>query len=371
MAEPASAPTAEEVREISAIDDSVIRNLRITDCYSRLAAAMAQRTYACANWCTFATWASKQAGATIRGEDMLDGLKRELGKDGGFLHPIQSFWRMLLREGLLQRNTVLGRELADLHTPFDAFQLASDAVAKGNLKVFAEIALAFSEYLAQCPPDADPESAEVVEFLNGLKPGPPPEGQDLLKAAFISYQQQRTVTDRAQRAQLIALANIQIGLHEQTRLQPQILAAMDSAVTGLESGLEMKLRDKVMQLQIRDKLLERKFGELSRLIITDAMMVLTLPDRTLMLSENITRLFPEDLIQIETPQLQAVVERYGVLPPGRDDCGAEDWSVLAQRMRYISHLFRAYHEDATLTAAPFTEAQLADIAQGKIPDGAL
>ena len=156
MVQPKSPPSAEDVKRIAAVTDPVIRNLRITECYSRLAAAMARRTYACANWCTFATWASKQAGATIRGEDMLDDLRRELGQDGELLHPIQSLWRILLRRGLLQRNTWLGREIAGLHTPFDAFQLASDAVAEGNLKVFSEIGLAFADYLAQCPPDALP-----------------------------------------------------------------------------------------------------------------------------------------------------------------------------------------------------------------------
>jgi hypothetical protein len=92
-------PTAEEVTRISATADPVIRNLQITECYSRLAAGMAGRTYPCANWCSFATWASKQAGATIRGEDMLDDLRRELGRSAEVLHPIESFWRLLLAVG--------------------------------------------------------------------------------------------------------------------------------------------------------------------------------------------------------------------------------------------------------------------------------
>src|SRR5947209_3812955 len=147
---------------------------------------MARRTYACANWCTVATWASKQAGATIRGEDR----------------------------------------------------------------------------------------------HNALVPGPPPDGQAYLKAAFGCYQAQGTVQDPVQRGQLIVLANLQIGLHEQTRLQPQILAAMDSAVTGLETGLA---------LRIRDKLLQRQLMELSRLVITRAMMMLTLLGTALSLADNITR----------------------------------------------------------------------------------
>lgn len=355
-------PTAEEVTRISAIADPVIRNLQITECYSRLAAAMAGRTYPCANWCSFATWASKQAGATIRGEDMLDDLRRELGQSAEVLHPIESFWRLLLRWGLLQRETAFGRWVASLHTPFDAVQLASDAVAEGNLKVFAEIGLAFADYLAQCPPGAAPDSADVAAFIDGLRPGPPPDGQDYLKSAFAAYQTQGTVEDRVQRAQLIVLANLQIGLHEQTRLQPQILAALNSAVRGVEEGFGLRIRDRVLQ---------RQLTKLSRLVITRAMMVLTLPGATLSLIESIARPFPADLTVIDNPNLRALVGKYGLLPPALDACGAEDWSILTQRMRFISHLFRAYHEYENLADAPFTAVQVAAVERGVIPDGAL
>ena len=95
----------DEVEQIAAMDDPVIRNLRITECYSRLAAAMPPGG---ANWCTFATWASRQAGRTIRGEDLLYRLQGELRRDAELLHPIQSFWRWLLRRGLLRENTWFG-----------------------------------------------------------------------------------------------------------------------------------------------------------------------------------------------------------------------------------------------------------------------
>src|SRR5215510_16024149 len=62
-------PTLSEVDQIIAMVDPVIRNLRITQSYHELAMVMTARTGLCANWCTFATWASKQAGQTIRKED--------------------------------------------------------------------------------------------------------------------------------------------------------------------------------------------------------------------------------------------------------------------------------------------------------------
>jgi hypothetical protein len=58
-----AAPTTDDVRRIAAITNPVVRNLEITECYSRLASALAAASGGPgANWCTYATWASRQAG---------------------------------------------------------------------------------------------------------------------------------------------------------------------------------------------------------------------------------------------------------------------------------------------------------------------
>ena len=64
-------PTVADVERIAALRDPVVRNLQITQCYCELSRLFAARTGGePANWCTFATWASKQAGQTIRKEDL-------------------------------------------------------------------------------------------------------------------------------------------------------------------------------------------------------------------------------------------------------------------------------------------------------------
>src|SRR3712207_2285506 len=127
---PPAPPDVREVQRIAAIGNPVLRNLEITHCYALLAAAVAQRTGEGANWCTFATWASRQAGRTVRGEDLLDTLARRLQAGPSPRHPIASLWRVALRRGLFQPDTRLGRLTAQLHTPFDAFERASDAVSR-------------------------------------------------------------------------------------------------------------------------------------------------------------------------------------------------------------------------------------------------
>ena len=305
-----------EVERIVAIADPAIRNLEITHCYSRLAAAVAERGCAGANWCTFATWASRQAGRTIRGEDLLDRLQRELGRDAEVLHPIRSLSRWLLRRGWLRR----------LHTPFDALERASDAVARGNLKVFAEIGLVFARW------------------LDG---GDPPDEPPLLRQAFARY--------GSSDPELIVLANLEIGLHEQTRLQPEIREAMEAAVAP-------KLRQRLLAWPI-----QRELTRLNRELITESLMVLTLPGAVLALGRHLD-------IALAPPageELAAMLARYEPVPPAVDDCGARDWSELDQRMHYIAHLFRAYHDDEGLASPPFTPDQVERFRAGELPDGEL
>src|SRR5690348_1643771 len=72
-------PSVADVARISTLTDPVLRNLQITQCYHELSAVMAARLGLWANWCTFATWASKQAGQTIRKEDLRRTLESALG----------------------------------------------------------------------------------------------------------------------------------------------------------------------------------------------------------------------------------------------------------------------------------------------------
>ena len=88
-----AAPSVDDVRRIAAIPNPPVRNLEITHCYSRLAAAFAARGGEGANWCTYATWASRQAGRTIRGEDTLELFGRKVGEGRWLLHPIMTLWR--------------------------------------------------------------------------------------------------------------------------------------------------------------------------------------------------------------------------------------------------------------------------------------
>ena len=381
-----AAPDVAEVRRIAAIRGPVLRNLEITYCYSRLAAAVAARTGQGANWCTFATWASRQAGATIRGEDALGLLRDRLHVGARWLHPFASLWRWLLRRGLLEPETRLGRLTAQLHTPFDALERTSAAVARGNLAVFAEIGEQFARWLAGCPPDAPPDGPEFQAFVAGLRPGDPPAGQRHLREAFACYQRLPLAADPKAKAELLLLANLLIGLHEQTRLQPDIRDALDAPYATKED-LGRRLLAALFPRALRwpaplqcaaaaplaaaGARLQRLSADLAREVVTEALMVLSVPGRILALGRHLDAPFPEDLRELHDRELSALLGRFEPGPPAADDCGATDWSDLRQRMHYIVHLFRAFHATPALFDPPFTPDQVRRIEAGTIPDGVL
>jgi hypothetical protein len=349
--------TAEEVRRICAIESPVIRNFEITWCYSRLAAACAERNGQGANWCTYATWASRQAGATIRGEDLRENLERRLGEGRRLLRPFASLGRWLLRRGLFQPETRLGRLTAELHTPFDAFERASDAVARGNLKVFEEIGLQFARWLE----------------------GEQPEGHPLLRQAFAHYDRLRVERDPRTRAELAFLANLEIGLHEQTRLQPQIQEALDAAFETQEDLGRRAVQALFPSVQrwswvlkapagLYARALQRASSRLAREVITESLMVLALPGRVLALGQNLTDAYPEELVDPTDPELKELLARFEPVPPAFDDCGVRDWSDLNQRMHFIVHLFRVFQLNESLSGPPFTAAEVESFSRGRIPD---
>ncbi len=176
------------------------------------------------------------------------------------------------------------------------------------------------------------------------------------------------------------LANLEIGFHEQTRLQPEIQRAMEAAPDTVED-LKSRLLGLLPGGWLAGLLLRpitalaalyRRFArDLTRRIISEALMVLRMPDGVLSLGMNLDVPVPAVFAALDEPGLLALVS--SVEPPDGvcDDCGAEDWADLRQRMHYIFHLFRAVHEKPALFDAPFSAEQVETLRAGRIPAGRL
>ena len=361
-----SFPDEAEVRRISAMTDAAARNRLITEAYSRLSAEMARRVEGHANWCTYATWASRQAGGTIRHEDLVDVLRERIR---GALH-LRGFAETLLEwveEGALD----LLQIVVDAVDELGPLKRSSEAVGRGNRKVFEEIALQFSRWLTAFPDIQQISDAGLESFSQQLIAGPAPEGQDLLKQAFTNYRNAARTANAGEKIQLMLLADLQIGFHEQIRLQPDIKSAMDGAL--LEPGdIADFLAEKLTGHEGRiGRAIERLWGmvespmqrfsrmladhihEEVRTLITENLMSLWLPpDQELRLGRDLTRPFPEALHTLSDPALLRLFEEFRSAADSETGSGVKDWANFNDRMGFIADLFRAYLDDRNLYVSP-------------------
>ena len=224
-------PAVADVQRIAALGDPVVRNLQITQCYHELSQAMAQLTGPGANWCTVATWASNQAGQSIRKEDLQRAFERLLRRSQDATVAAQTMAAQGAAISDDETRSLAGAvdALRDALSPAAAFERTSQAVARGNRKVFEEIGLEFARFLALFA-GGQPGDEDLAQFYAGLQPGDPPDGQRYLQQAFARYVQAMAAADDKARAELLLLGNLEIGFHEQTRLQPEIREAMDAPV---------------------------------------------------------------------------------------------------------------------------------------------
>ncbi len=422
--------TPERVREIVAMDDQpVLRNLLITQSYHQLSRRVTRMLGGDdADWCVFATWASKTAGVFIREDEVPREFRRLLEK----------------KEDLSDRVRELDAALCSVHAKARLFT-ADDLnpigevveeigvyIQGGNTTVFAELGLLFASFIETFEGDAEPDAVKLEAFLERLSPGEtePDEveliedrgrlavthrgGQDMLRAAMRHFHAAMFETDAKRKAELILLANALSGWHEQIRLDPYIRGSLEVPVDEI---LFSRANDALAQRLARGLLgraqeaLDRHFApvgervtEAFRELSTGRLMQMSVPGETLCLGEDLPAprgrsLFPQVLSRIEHPELSATLERFGAAGDGRPrnlglkarlcwaargalvalrlrqatdaGSGAGDWSDLSQRMRYIFAYFRSRQRDAGMATPPFDPDQTAAILSGTVPGGEL
>jgi hypothetical protein len=379
-------PTPEDTALIAAGADPVVRNLQITLAYYDISSACRGPLTTGANWCTFAVWASRQAGHTVRGEDLLDNLERRALLPSPLLAINERIGKWLVRRGLFNPHTRLGRLATAIGSPIQGLESASRQIADGNRKVFEEIGREFARFIALRAPDTARDDAALDAFCATLRSGPPPDGQDRLKEAFKHYYTAKFTADRTERAQLEYLANVLVGFHEQVRLQEQIESGMtapvvDEARWGVDLVTAMfksaprwwswARRAAAATLGALLRPVRRVILRLVREVVTEELMTLTVAGQRYSLAQPIS-LPPSPALQTLTnPDLLAFMTTLPARSDGSGNVGAMDWADFGQRMRYISYLFRAYHERSDVCASPFTAAQTAGIRGGQVPDGQL
>jgi hypothetical protein len=182
--------------------------------------------------------------------------------------------------------------------------------------------LLFARWLTLFPDIHSVTDPEMDGFGQSLKPGPPPDGQDVLKQSFGNYRAAALSTDPKEKAELMFLVNVQIGFNEQTRLQPDIKTALDGALlepgdltdllmktlTGrqgrIAKSLEKVFHGHESPLGKIVMVLAHDVQQQVRTLVTEQIMSLWLPPDTMVqLGRDLGRPFPEDLQKLTSPDL--------------------------------------------------------------------
>lgn len=356
------AVTCEDCAEVTRTSDLVLRNLRITQMYHRLSVEMARLIgQQDANWCTFACNASKTAGYSIRRQGLgLDPLVARLVR----FSAAQRAWTAF---------ETVARWLGISSTAI--LDAISENISAGNLKVFAELSPVFARMVSEFHDDVEYAPEKIGAFIDTLAPGPTEAGgQDLLKEAFASYYDAMFEPNPKRKAEAILLANVKIGFHEQQRLQPNIVAALNAPLTV--TGQRVSRRRWMDRIGSLDDRLLQKLMILTRRIVTTRMMELRLPYGDLRLGADLPllpgqRLFPDMLQRLEQPELIRFLQRFEVDPDSMRGSRAADWGSLDDRMRFIITLFRTRQKSLELFDQPFLYEQRLEMDADRVPAGQL
>ena len=363
--------THSEIQAIVNRENLVVRNLQITQGYYRLSEGLRKAiSRKNANWCTFATHASKTAGQALRHEMMPQLLKSAMIRLAGYDNTIIFF-----NDVLIDPNQAVTHEHRNLLAK--VLKKVSLLVSEGNLKVFAELAWPFASLIEAFTNAWAYDEGKLQAFLQEhFRPGPiETGGQDYLIEAFSAYYQARFETNSKRKAEHLLHGNILVGLHEQIRLQPYIEQSLavpaDVIFDRRQAGKPDEPYNPVNRAPRAG--LARK---ISTYATTQMLMTISLPNRQLKLSENVIAptgvvRYPEELLSIEDPRCRELVRAYEARMDTLSGSAAGNWSSLLDRMSFIVDLFRSYQQSKRLFEPPFLESQAQLIQAGQMPPGPL
>ncbi|MCU0489127.1 MAG: hypothetical protein MUE67_09270, partial [Anaerolineales bacterium] len=221
--------------------------------------------------------------------------------------------------------------------------------------------------------------------------GDPPDGQRYLQQAFRNYYQALFEPEAQARSELLLLANLQIGFHEQTRLQPEIVEALQAPIISpkayaanlieiLLPGANWMRRWIWNLMSWLGQLAELEQAvqpyliwtqEQAQALATETILSIEVPGRRIRLGQDLTVGYPPELQHPFNPELLALLAQVDPNPSGSHQSGAERWGDLGERMHFISELFRCYAASAELLTPPFSTSQILALQEGKRPEGLL
>ena len=187
-----------------------------------------------------------------------------------------------------------------------------------------------------------------------------------------------------------------MGLHEQTRLQPEITDALNAPVVdprelwrrlreiflpdlGWLSCLRVRLTSRIGLRNPVDIVCSRLVEQarlLGRVVVTEQLLRLSLPGgERLEAGQDLRAEFPAALAHLVNAELLALLDLVDPTPDSLQATAtataAADWSVLPERMHFIADMFRCFQERSDLLSPPFNPEQVAILKDGRRPEGRL
>jgi hypothetical protein len=309
------------------------RNDAITRSYyeigRRLRARLGDRN---ADWATTAAWASGAVGLIIRREEATQS--------------------RVLRLARQLRPTLYDKLLEDVRGNLE----------EGNRQVYAELGLAFAELAALCcGPDSWCDEDETA-FLLGLPPASrsvPVRWRDKteLGPAFRYYLEAMDLSDddpveRKRKSELLFAANVLATVSEQAGLQPYINAAFEGIaryVSTLPFGRVPVVRGFVQVFGYSCQALTQR-------MVTEWGIKVIVGDDVLGVGRALTPLngtmWAPDLMTLEDPRAKDVWDEYSRAGDDGSGSAAADWTLMEDRLNYITCFFRARQQDPRLRDEP-------------------
>lgn len=354
---PTSAATLQQEIETALREpDAVVANLLITRCHYLLSQALqaALGPDAGANFHSWAVWGSRKAGVTIRQED-LDDAQRDGTIVGGFvgsLVGIGSGWLLGWTPGWLPAGALLGAGCGIAVGRLiikRSRRRSAQLVLAGNRTVLADIGLQTVRFLGWLASMQPSQPTDITDFLAELSPGTVGKSnQELLRQAFSQYYLAYTAKTVAEKQRVTYFGNCFAVWHEHVRLEPYIQGAMPL----------------IIRRCVTKRLLQFDIGTLKLAVAHDVPA-------------------PAVSMELDTPASSQAQAALALLRVGSDTptaggpllastaTAASDWTRIKERMRYVFALFRTFHTEPQVFAAPYDSTQLSAIAAGRRPTGAL
>ncbi len=182
--------------------------------------------------------------------------------------------------------------------------------------------------------------------------------------------------DSKAKAELVLLGNLLLGAYEQTRVEGYLTATLSLFTTSWLHRLMRGPKPGVLAFIGRG--LAAPLSTMYARFATRFFLALELPTADgmaeLMVGEPVPSLhgssreleFPEVLQHIAQPELQAVLTCYDLSDRQYRRTRSRNWATFADRMNYITNLFRSRQRDQSLFRDPWTTLQQAALLEGTL-----